>query len=660
MRADTAVAIYTLMLADLRDQGVGYVSIDEIKNEAARLRARSVRSGMSFFTVDLPRLGKAFDKALLKGVLECPEGFAQKDGLPVVFGNLFKLVFSLTGQLLDHACPHHVGHIRQLLYLFYKYELPHSPATEQAAVDSFIATDGELPRSYLGLFTSLVDESMDEPAKQAVHDELEMQLGRMRSFLHWVLEDINLYDISPRMGSGAVAGKQKCDQKFVFDEIPASLLDVYGVEYFRPDCDWRKAMSAAFDRLVYDVESATFKKVAAEERLQSGYVSSQDERERLHKDAACKGIVLRAHPTRMCLVPKDSRGPRVISCEPNYAIWIQLGIMEALYDRIQSHPLTKGFVNFTDQTVNGRLALEGSLSRVYSTLDLKDASDRVSLALVECVFPERILTWLKASRSSATMLPNGKIFEYSKFAPMGSALCFPVLALVVWAALKASDVDAYVYGDDVVVPTDKVGIAIVALERVGLRLNKDKCCTTGFFRESCGVDAYKGIDVTPLKFKAVWTYHRTPASCVSWIEYTNALWERKFTRTAIVLRSFLDRLYSDIPERDPAKGISEGFVWTKSVATNEHLNWNWDTHLQRRVYRFLSFEVRKVTVGQSSYGSYVRALSKAHRTSHVSTAWEYRLKESIQKFALDDNTSSMSAVQYTDPSGTLRFRRRRV
>jgi hypothetical protein len=81
---------------------------------------------------------------------------------------------------------------------------------------------------------------------------------------------------------------------------------------------------------------------------------------------------------KLTAVPKDSRGPRLICVHPKEAIWIQQGQRLKLEAAITSSNLTKGRINFTDQTVNGGLALESSKSGRLATLDLKEASDRIS------------------------------------------------------------------------------------------------------------------------------------------------------------------------------------------------------------------------------------------------------------------------------------------
>jgi hypothetical protein len=101
---------------------------------------------------------------------------------------------------------------------------------------------------------------------------------------------------------------------------------------------------------------------------------------------------------------------------------------------------------------------------------------------------------------------------------MGSALCFPIEALVfttlifvgiqqkLSCQLTRKDIQSYrgqvrVYGDDIIVPVDCVDSVIQTLEAFGLKVNKDKSFWNGKFRESCGGDYYDGEWVTPIRVR---------------------------------------------------------------------------------------------------------------------------------------------------------------
>jgi hypothetical protein len=212
---------------------------------------------------------------------------------------------------------------------------------------------------------------------------------------------------------------------------------------------------------------------------------------------------------KLVAVPKDSRGPRLISVHPKESIWIQQGQRQLLEDAITRSPLTRGKINFTDQTVNSAMAMASSKTREFATLDLSEASDRISAKLVKVLFGDYAYEILSCSRASHIKLLDGRLMELKKWAPMGNALCFPVESLIFYAMVRAGIrshygidcSDVYVFGDDIVFPSKYYEGAVNGLVRSGAKPNQTKTFRRGFFRESCGVDAYSGVDVTPFRMR---------------------------------------------------------------------------------------------------------------------------------------------------------------
>lgn len=211
---------------------------------------------------------------------------------------------------------------------------------------------------------------------------------------------------------------------------------------------------------------------------------------------------------RMTAVPKDSRGPRLISVHPKESIWIQQGQRNILERQIERHPLTRGRVNFRDQSINGALALSSSKDQKFVTIDLKEASDRVSKVLIEYLLGYHAKV-LGCSRASHVRLLDGSSVELHMFAPMGNCLTFPIESITFWSLVRAGILmrhghicdDVYVFGDDIIVPSQYYDGAIYGLIGAGLIPNFSKTFRKGLFRESCGVDAYNGEDVTPYRIK---------------------------------------------------------------------------------------------------------------------------------------------------------------
>jgi hypothetical protein len=231
-----------------------------------------------------------------------------------------------------------------------------------------------------------------------------------------------------------------------------------------------------------------------------------------HSEVVCK----------MVAVPKDSRGPRLICVHPKEAVWIQQGQRHVLERAIQRSPLTSKYINFDDQRINGDLALSSSLTREYTTIDMKEASDRISLELVRFLFGF-VSKLFESTRATHVKLLDGSVSKLQMFAPMGNALTFPVESIVFWSLVRAGIStrygqncnDVYVFGDDIIVPSKFYDGAISGLIRAGLVPNESKTFRKGFFRESCGVDAYLGKDVTPyrLKIGGITSYPDAESAC---------------------------------------------------------------------------------------------------------------------------------------------------
>jgi hypothetical protein len=139
-------------------------------------------------------------------------------------------------------------------------------------------------------------------------------------------------------------------------------------------------------------------------------------------------------------------------------------------------------------------------------------------------------------------------------APMGSAVCFPVMALCLWALVVASilisedrpymcethDVPpVFVFGDDVIFSPTHYAQVVEDLHACGLAVNvKKSFFGPGGFRESCGYDAYRGDVITPLKL------HKSEVSSIpdllSLVAHRNALYASGFTNACSVVEHQID------------------------------------------------------------------------------------------------------------------------
>jgi len=233
-----------------------------------------------------------------------------------------------------------------------------------------------------------------------------------------------------------------------------------------------------------------------------------------YEDADCKDMI----EAKLIAVPKDSRGPRLICVHPAEAIWLQQGLRRELertiaIRRASLGPWPCGHVHFDDQSVNGKIALLSSRSGHYATLDMKEASDRISDVLVQVLFGRKY-KFFGCCRAQKFVIPSlGSLKnlrgDLHSYAPMGNATTFPVQSLIFWAICVASlqrrgfhqPGAAFVFGDDIAVPSSCAEAVIDDLESFGLLVNRTKSFWRGAFRESCGVDAFNGVNVTPVRWK---------------------------------------------------------------------------------------------------------------------------------------------------------------
>jgi len=276
---------------------------------------------------------------------------------------------------------------------------------------------------------------------------------------------------------------------------------------------------------------------------------------RRSKKATQKYLVADQKPSsRFKFVPKTFEKMRGICIEENEVQWHQQAIRRALYKHIEKHPLTTGYVNFTTQLVNRDLALKGSVSGEWATIDMSSASDRISRKLVAYLFGENkeLLKAIEACSTDTVLLPKVKGMHFidkmpvNKIAPMGSAICFPIMALVHFALIKAilnhssiarcNTRDVYVYGDDIIVRRSCVQAIYDYLPLFGMKINTDKSFSRGYFRESCGLHAYKGVEVTPVRFKTVLSPTSSPQMLATALRLEESFYYKGFGNTAGLLR----------------------------------------------------------------------------------------------------------------------------
>jgi hypothetical protein len=485
--------------------------------------------GESFLTITLPKYGKAFEKALDQGFLSpnSMTGFRFRGGLPLFLRGFLENIFDAeSGVLLNEVCTHSIFAVRQLCYLAKKVELECSPRRVAAAYARYVEVDKQV-----------------EASDSLLSEEMVADFGRVGRILFARLfsradHEVAYYGLLPSHGPGATANRVGGNAKYDALEWTARLDRVFpSSEYLVPNL-----------RFHQHVDSALL--------LEPGY----------------------EQPVKVTHVPKTLEKPRIIAEEPSYMMFMQQALWREFKTGVLDDDLLRPFIDFTDQEPNRRMARLGSISGELATLDLSDASDRVSNVLVRELLRNHphLREGVDACRSRTALVPGHGVIPLTKFASMGSALCFPFeamvfLTIVLLGIEKAQNTKltrkdimslrgkVRVYGDDIIVPTDYTRFVCDMLEAYGLRVNYDKSFWTGKFRESCGGDFYAGVDTTPVRAtQPLPITHGNATGVVAWSAFRNHAYMRDFHRTVQALDHELGRvlkgLYPVVGQNSPIIG----------------------------------------------------------------------------------------------------------
>jgi len=376
---------------------------------------------------------------------------------------------------------------------------------------------------------------------------------------------------------------------------------------------------------------------------------------------------------RLMFVPKDLKVSRSICLEPNTIQYFQQGILSVMLELVGKSPFSK-FIRLEDQARNRSLAHIGSYTSCIDTIDLSSASDCLSLELVKRILPPSWQIPMLACRSHSCITPEG-IHSLKKFAPMGSALCFPTqcilfASVVAYAAcLRTYDFTPYsgtlldfvethildvisnfgddvyymkdptkfspcaIYGDDICCDKNLTAYVYAILDRLGFIINYNKSFTgSQSFRESCGGFYLDGIDVTPIYYRVKGVRQRLTGECLaSMVSLINSSFLRGYTTLYSCLKRILmswDTRFRNelncIPFIEP---LSDSFGIFSQRPINSHLQKRWNADLQRDEYKVMSVSYNYKTCDSDiidSYeymrwmGNHVKDISGDDSTSHLS------------------------------------------
>lgn len=597
---------FTIYAGILKDATTRWSNLEASLEKDLSYLSRAVESrGLPFITILLPSMAKTLLQWLDRGVMdssEIPQGYPCYQKRPKLFGDLFNMIFDNQGRLRLDGDVEAVAVLFQLLSCCKNVRLDCHPSRTKETLDEFFAIEESLPASYPDTWDS--DIPKWEPryghplwgaGRSGVASEQEDIPGLIhhgsngpslpwndlrahaRKIVHGWIGSIPDWELEPRHGPGAVAEGIRGD-KYAFPSWPTKLENRFPYDWFG---------SGALQPSSYP-----------------------DHRER---------------SSRLIAVPKSQKGPRLICAEPVAHQWIQQGIWRWLESRVETTPL-QASIRFRDQSISARRALSSSHSGELCTIDLSSASDRVSTRLVEYLFQgSNLLDALHACRTR-TMVQNisddhPRMIVLRKFSTMGSAATFPIQTLVFYIlvtwALKLvceepeyegpswAPADVTIFGDDIIAPNVAYQTIKLVLSECGLKVNDSKTFTGSYFRESCGMYAFRGVDISPAYYLA--PYDGSPSSLTTTVETSNNFHLRGYWKTA-------EAVMSQVPEQERKKllvtgqGRAGGLNLVSYCGDGYHLHkGKWDPDLQRDYVKVLTVSPktqRTLGPGESSLSQY--------------------------------------------------------
>jgi len=490
---------------------------------------RVKHEGDAFLGITMADFGKAVERSLELGRIDNAafRSFRFARGLPAFLSGFLCQVFDAdSGVLVVNPSTNAVLAIRQITLMWAKMELECSDTRKAKACRAYHDCETEV-RHWTKKYR--YDASMRDDFRRVSR----LLFGDLFSDLD---NDVREGRLNPAHGSGQTANKRQGNQKWSLTDWTYRLEKVFPmVDNLLPSPRYWK-----------DLGVVKVREPGAEDSV------------------------------RVQFVPKTMKTPRVIAMEPHWQMYCQKGIQKRWYEKVDSgHVFSSAFHGFglladrnnEHQAVNRYLARVSSADKSLATLDLSEASDRVSIALVADMlrgFPD-LREAVFACRSTRALTPDGRTSVLWKFASMGSALTFPIEAAVFITVIflgiekeLSTQLDrravrrfigsVRVYGDDIVVPVEYATSVQTSLEAYGFKVNESKSFRFGNFRESCGGDYFQGDDVSIVRLREEVPLHRRMSSeIVSFVSFRNQFYMAGWWQTAAYCDKLLTRLLGHYP-----------------------------------------------------------------------------------------------------------------
>lgn len=526
----------------------------ECDKDLVRLATLSSKHGDGFFTICLPAAAAVLDQSIDQGVLLELKVLGMgrintRTRIPRLFKGIWLTVFDINGSLRHDVDPTFILILRQLLVMGKKYESVCPPKAVDETVRKFYQVESELepPHPFWDADSYPVSDRVD-------HSMVDIYSDHTRNSL-FAREDDNdqryMLDLCQQVADramwatfGSVGQKPFATDTLTFRHGPGATSEFgRGRDYKYAFPTWNPRLESVWP---YDTFGVANPAVLADQ------------------DAINRCALTETH-SRLIAVPKTMKGPRLIAAEPVCNQWCQQSLANYVSEVLRSKGQHLGrSIDFRRQDLSGAAALTASRTLQYATLDLKDASDRLSTWHVLTLFRRHPAFRDAIAASRTRYLANTKfrrspkLHKLRKFATMGSALTFPIqsivftiLCLTACLAARGEGAEKWtdyleevrVFGDDLIVPQWAYMRVLKMLEYARFKVNADKSFAGSNLRESCGVDGFRGYDVTPVKLKT-FADSRRPGSVISAVDSANLFMMKGLWHTAAAIRSSVDPLLS--------------------------------------------------------------------------------------------------------------------
>jgi len=610
----------------LKDVRAAYPSLKGLDLDFETLTLLCRRRDLTVFTLDLPNLdsilldGLENGRLLLSGPL-C-RAVSKKTRVPRLFSGLWLRVFDRDGCLRPEVDSLAIFFLRQLSCLGKKLAVDCSPKRIKATVEEYHGIERQLrdpscrwDLDFVDFEDGAVDRSLSESTayshprlsgdlfsqtagsghSEDEREHLECLLNKVQQVADLVSEALGPFhsiDLSDlwfesglgtgfKHGPGAVAERLKNHEKSWFPNWPQKLHRMFPFELV-------------------------------------GKTAGSDMERPLNHEVA----------SRLISVPKTAKAPRLIAAEPAAHQYCQQMVWRYLRERVES--VFEGrFINFRRQDLSAEMVVKASLDRSLATVDLSSASDRLTCWTVERIFRRNpsLLSALHAARTRwirDDISDSPGFLKTKKFASQGSAKTFPVQSIVFlcialaasiegpirWSSIRKMSNQVRVFGDDIIIPSHGYGPLLAIMESLQLKVNTSKSYVAGFFRESCGSEAYQGCCVTPVKPRTV--VADGPAACQAIIDTCNNLFKKGLWHAS-------DNLLHSLPPyiRYGLRIVDQHTVGYSGLTSysggfETHLRRRWNRDLQRYECRVWSLRDKTRKQARDGFPVLLDFFSRAH------------------------------------------------